>query len=178
MREAPTAAQLEAAKQGSEADLAAIIAYEMPVIRRLARRVVGPGLDFDDAVQEGIIGLFSAIEHYHPGQSAAFPTYAAVCIRNAIFSAKKAAGRKKHAPLNQSVPLQEDQSTPGPEEQAIASEQVTAALNKAQTLLSPLEKEVLQLYLAGYSHRQIAARISKSEKAVENALARIRRKLK
>lgn len=178
MREAPTLAQLEAAKNGNEAELAAIIAYEMPVIRRIAHKVVSPGLDFDDAVQEGLIGLFSAIEHYRTEQSAAFPTYAAVCIQNAIYSAKKAASRKKHAPLNQSVPLQDEQSIPGPEEQAIAKEQVSATLTKAHTMLSPMEKSVLSYYLEGFSYRQIAEKIGKEEKAVENALSRIRRKLK
>lgn len=178
MKEAPSPQQIEAAKRGNEVALAAIIVRFMPRIRQLARRAAAPGLDFDDAVQEGIIGLFSAIQHYTAGQGATFTTYAMVCIQNAIASAQKAAGRKKHRPLNQSVPLTPEQSVPGPEEQTIASEQVDITLQKARMVLSAMEKSVLLLYLGGYSHRQIAVRIGKSEKAVENALGRIRRKLR
>lgn len=178
MREPLDTARLEAARRGSEADLAALIAQFMPFIRRVAWRSAGPGLDFDDAVQEGLIGLFAAIQSYRPGGLASFDTYARVCIQNAAASARKAAGRKKHRPLNQSVPLPDEQSTPGPEEQAITSEQVSQTLKKAETVLSPLEKTVLRLYLDGYTHRQIARRIAKGEKAVENALARVRRKLR
>ncbi|MDL2293860.1 sigma-70 family RNA polymerase sigma factor [Ruminococcaceae bacterium OttesenSCG-928-D13] len=178
MKEAVPTAQIEAARQGSEADLASIIARYMPFIRRTARRHTGPGLDFDDAVQEGLIGLFSAIETWQPGGRAGFSTYAGVCIQNAILSARKAAGRKKHRPLNTSVPIPDGQSIPGPEEAAIASEQVNLTMEKAKAVLSPMEKTVLLLYLDGFSYRQIAQAIGKPEKSVENALGRVRRKLR
>lgn len=173
-----TAAQIEAARNGSEPDTAAIIARFMPTIRRISRRAVSPGLDFDDAVQEGIIGLFSAIQTWRPGASAAFPTYATVCIHNAILTAKRTAGRKKHTPLNQSVPYTENESIPGPEEAADAREQVDITLQKARTLLSPMEKDVLRMTLDGASQKQIARKLGKSPKSVENALARARTKLR
>ncbi len=178
MREGTEAAQLKAAKAGGEAELAALIARFMPAIRRAARRAAGPGLDFDDAVQEGLIGLFSAIQSYGEGRGAGFSTYAAVCVSNAVASAKKAANRKKHAPLNHSIPISETQSVPGPEEAAIASEQVRVAMKKARTVLSPMEKKVLRLYLDGFPYRQIAKRLDVNEKAVENALGRVRKKLR
>ena len=170
--------QLNAAKSGSEVDLAAIMARFMPVIHRAARRVAGPGIDFDDAVQEGIIGLFSAIQTYGANRGASFSTYAVVCINNAVTSAKRAASRKKHAPLNQSVPISDTQSVPGPEDAAIVSEQVQVTLTKAGTVLSGLEKSVLWLCMDGFSYRQIAKRLGVNEKAVENALGRVRKKLR
>ncbi|NLW79663.1 MAG: sigma-70 family RNA polymerase sigma factor [Ruminococcaceae bacterium] len=178
MREPTTRAELEAARQGGDAELAAIITRFMPAIRRVARRAAGPGLDFDDAVQEGLIGLFFAIQNWREGRGAAFNTYAITCIQNAVLSARRAAGRKKHAPLNQSVPLGDAPAVPGPEDAAIANEQVGLALARARTLLSPLEKTILRLYLDGLSYREIALRIGKTPKTVDNALARVRRKLK
>lgn len=166
-----------AAKNGNEAALATIIARYMPLIRRLAKRTAQPGLDFDDAVQEGLIGLFAAIEHYRPDCGAAFSTYAAVCVRNVIHSAGKAAGRKKHQPLNQSVPLSEAESIPGPEEQAIASEQVKLTLEKARLTLSTFERRVLCLRMDGLSGPEIALHMGKPIKSVENALRRARHKL-
>ena len=46
------------AQQGDENALAALIARMMPAIRKGAADCTAPGLDFDDAVQEGLIGLF------------------------------------------------------------------------------------------------------------------------
>ena len=178
MKDVPAGAQLRAAREGSEAALAAIMARYMPLIRWCARKAAGPGLEFDDAVQEGIIGLFSAIQNYREGRGANFSTYANVCVQNAVTAAQRASRRKKHAPLNQSLPIEEAPSVPGPEDAAIASEQVRVTLQKARTVLSPLEKTVLRLYLDGFSHRQIAARLGRGEKSVENALARVRQKLR
>ena len=178
MREPILPQELEAAKNGNEPALAAVIAHTMPMIRRFARRAVRPGLDFEDAVQEGLIGLFFAIEQYNPASGTSFHTFAAVCANNAILSAKKAAGRKKHAPLNQSIPLADTQSIPGPEEQTIVNEQVDITLEKARLTLSPFEKRVLQLRLLGYSGAEIAKRTGRTQKSVENALLRARSKLR
>lgn len=178
MKEAVLAREIAEARSGNEPALAAVIAQYMPLIQRLARRAARPGLEYDDAVQEGLIGLFAAIENYQDGKGAAFPTYAAVCVRNAILSAQKAAGRKKHAPLNHSVPLSERQSIPGPEEQTIAHETVSIALAKARRDLSQLEKSVLRLTLDGESQSEIARRLDRPVKSVENALRRARSKLR
>lgn len=178
MKENVTPEEIEQARSGNEPALAAIIAKEMPLIRRLARRASRPGLDFDDAVQEGLIGLFRAIQQFNPQGGASFSTFAAVCVQNAITGAQRSAGRKKHAPLNQSVPIPQNQSIPGPEEQAIASEQVSLTLEKVRTSLSGFEKKVLRLVLVGYSNAQIAHRLGKDKKSIENALLRARRKLR
>lgn len=170
--------EIEAARSGSEPALASIIARRMNLIRRLASRAVAPGLDMEDAVQEGLIGLFQAIETYHPDRNATFATYSAICIQNSIASARKAAGRKKHAPLNQSVPLAEQQSIPGPEEQAILNEQVSITMARMHTRLSPLERSVIRRSLAGDTRKEIARRLGLSVKSVENALLRARHKLK
>ncbi len=172
------AAQVAAARGGGEAELAAMIARFMPVIRRAVRKNAVPWLEVDDAVQEGIIGLFHAIQTWREGRQASFQTYAAVCIQNAVISARRAAGRKKHAPLNHSVPIPEAHSTPGPEDAAIATEEACRTLEKARMVLTQLEKTVLQLMLDGYSHAQIAGKTGRSPKAVESTLARVRRKLR
>ena len=85
--------QIEQARNGDEQAIAGLIARQMPQIRSLAAKAVRPGLDFDDAVQEGIIGLFSALETFDAQKGAAFATYANVCVQNAIVSAVRAAGR-------------------------------------------------------------------------------------
>ena len=169
---------LAKARAGQEAAVAAVLTHMMPPLRRLAARAVCPGLEFDDALQEGIIGLFGAIKTYRPTGGASFETYAAVCMRNAITAARRAAGRKKNAPLNQSLPLEDAAPAPGPEELAIRREQLEAAASDIRTRLSPFERKVLAAHLAGGSYRQIARQLGCTPKAVENALVRLRRKLR
>lgn len=166
------------ARAGDEPALAALITWQMPAIRALAARAVCPGLAFDDAVQEGLIGLFHAIEHYDERGNASFSTYANVCVQNAILDAQRAASRRKHAPLNEFVPLEDSQPAPGPEEQAEAQEAYSSMLHSIATRLSPREKQVLALFLDGCSYGEIAVRLGLPEKAVDNALQRVRAKLK
>ena len=166
------------AKQGSQAELAALVAHMMPCIRHNAAQNVGPGLEFEDAVQEGVIALFQAICTYQEQQGASFETYAAVCIRNGIVAARRAAQRKKHGPLNYSLPLTEQTPTPGPEELAIQQEGLNHTLELIQTQLSDLEQTVLELTLDGNNSSRIAQKLGCTQKTVENALFRARRKLR
>ena len=178
MREPITGMELKAAQNGEEPALAALITRYLPIVTRYARRSVHPGLDIDDAVQEGLIGLFKAVKSYEEGRGASFSTYAAICIQNAVSSAQKAAKRKKHAPLNSSVPIPEGQSIPGPEEQTIVNEQLSLTMEKMRVRLSKMEKAVMAMYLNGFSYGEIARKLGKTPKAVDNALTRIRRKLR
>lgn len=173
--------QLQRAKEGDEQALAALIARQMPLIRALAARSVSPGLEFEDAVQEGLIALFFAMGSYDGARGASFSTYASVCIRSGIADAVRRAGRRKHAPLNRSVPLDDAGHVPmagGPAEEAEAREQYRATMHQLETRLSSLEKQVLALFLDGLSYGAIARRLGVGEKAVDNALQRVRAKLR
>lgn len=109
----------------------------MPAIRKGAAAAAAPGLDFDDAVQEGLIGLFHAVRSYRADKKVPFTAYAAACIANAQQDARRSATRKKHAPLNNSVPLPENSAAPGPEELAIANERCAAVLERINTRFRP-----------------------------------------
>ena len=166
------------AQQGDENALAALIARMMPAIRKGAADCTAPGLDFDDAVQEGLIGLFHAVRSYRTDKKVPFTAYAAACIANAQQDARRSATRKKHAPLNNSVPLPENSAAPGPEELAIANERCAAVLERINTQLSPLERGSLLASLEGHTAAQTAQLLHCTPKAVENALMRARKKLR
>ena len=148
---------LALAQNGDETAVAALIARMMPAIRKGAAAATAPGLDFEDAVQEGLIGLFEAMHRYDTAAGMAFASFAAACITHA-----------------QQLP----QPGPDPEEQAIASEQYAATIERMQTELSPLERSVLLATLNGQTAAQIAQEKQLAPKAVANALARARRKLR
>ena len=140
--------------------------------------------DSEDLIQEGMIGLLSAIRGFRPDEGTVFPSYAEVCIRNRIHSAVKAAARGKHGPLNGSVsmdsPLFEGSvgsfPTDDPEDMFISREEQEARLRALRGKLSAFEVTVLEFYLNGYSCQEIAVQTKRSFKSVDNAVQRIRRK--
>lgn len=172
-----TPALLQRAAAGDEAAQASVIARCMPGIRRIAAANVVPGLEREDAEQEGLIALFHAMAAWRE-DGAGFETYAMRCVRNAITDARLRASRKKHQPLNEALPMAETASTPGPEETAVARETYRATVRALRTGLTPLERQVLLARLDGGSYEAIAARLHITPKAVDNALRRVRAKLK
>ena len=162
------------------AEEALVLRYHR-VVRICARPFFLAGGDSEDLIQEAMFGLLKAIREFDPGRDAAFRTFAEVCIRNRILTVVSAAGREKHAPLNNSVSMEEEAGLPdrafGPEDTLILREEQVERLQRLRTKLSPLERKVLSLYLEGYSYEEIAARVGRSVKSVDNAVQRIRRKV-
>ncbi len=158
------------------------------VVRMCARPYFLAGGDSEDLIQEGMIGLLSAIREYDESKGANFKTYAEACVHNRILSAVRSASRMKHAPLNDGVSLEDvlsDESQSlgtsyyerSPEEQVLARESESEFISAFTRCLSKLETEILHLYLQGLSYSEIADSTGKDSKAVDNAVQRIRRKL-
>ncbi len=158
------------------------------LVRICARPYFLSGGDSEDLIQEGMLGLLSAIREFNPEKGAAFKTFAEACIRNRIQSAIRNAARKKHAPLNDGIPLDDvlsdESQTLGtqfyqrsPEEQVLARETEKEFISAYSRHLSKLETEILPLFLGGLSYQEIAAAVGKDIKSVDNAIQRIRRKL-
>ena len=182
MNEAISQQQLALCRAGDEQAIAGLIARLMPVLRAAAARGVCPGLEFEDALQEGLIALFSAVKQFDESRGVPFESYAAACVHNAVRSAQRAAARRKHAPLNHSVPMEqaEAQQDPGqsPERAVEASERLARTMAGIATRLSPMERRGLALFLDGQPYSAIAKRLGVQEKAVDNALQRVRAKLR
>ena len=154
-------------------------------VRNQARTLYLIGGDSDDLIQEGMLGLFKAIRDYRPEKEVSFEAFAKLCISRQLYSAVQAAGRQKHVPLNTYVELSDqldaqDDGPQGksPEELLIDRENMEKLKEEIWQLLSPMEKKILRSYLDGESYTETASRLKKSPKSVDNALQRIRRKLK
>lgn len=169
---------LQAARSGDDAAMAALIAHFMPTVRHGAHGCVSPGLDLEDAVQEGLIGLLRAVKSCSPEQEEAFEAYARTCILNAQRTARRAALRKKNGPLNQSVLLSDEAESPGPEQLMLEKEAYSDTLWRLNTELSSLERKVLRLHMEGCRIGVAARKLHITPKAAENALCRARRKMK
>ncbi|MBE6813052.1 MAG: sigma-70 family RNA polymerase sigma factor [Ruminococcaceae bacterium] len=168
------------AQQGDQAAVNTLLERYTATVRSVASCSFGASLEPDDLAQEGMLGLLAAVYSYAPEKAASFHTYASVCISNRIRSAVRADTRLKHSPLNSSVPLNDANISPGgnPEDLFVASEQAEQILAVLAKELTPLESQVLRAFLVDKSYRVVAGKLSLTEKAVDNALQRIRKKLR
>lgn len=151
-----------------------------PLVKRQARTMYLIGGENDDLIQEGMIGLFKAIQNFRTGEEGSFYTFAELCITRQMYTAVQASNRKKHAPLNSYVSLDEEPQIymePNPEDLVIDQENLENRYNQIHSRLSNMEKLVLELYLEGKSYGQIASVIGKNEKAVDNTIQRLKKKL-
>ncbi len=164
------------------------------MVRSQARNLYMPGADTEDLLQEGMIGLFKAVRDYKPGEGTVFFTFAYLCVSRQMLTAVRASGREKHEPLNHYIslaspqetaaysdgtdPVKEREAREDPEQLLLereSMEQLESVLNEQ---LSALEKKVLDLYMSGMSFKEIADELGRGEKSVDNALRRVRTKLR
>ena len=156
------------------------------LVRQKARAMFLIGGDTDDLIQEGMIGLFKAVRDFQPNREASFATFARMCIDRQIYSAIQNSNRQKHQPLNSYVSLnQEDESSPiwqlcveNPEAIIIDQENTLDLQKKISDYLSSMENKVLDLYLKGVGYVEIGRILGKSPKSIDNALQRIRTKIR
>ncbi|MEG1427408.1 MAG: sigma-70 family RNA polymerase sigma factor [Oscillospiraceae bacterium] len=135
--------------------------------------------DREDLLQEGLLSLYYAAKTYKTGFDASFSTYAAVCIYNRLSNVARSHKSKKNALLNNSVSLEDvDSSVPSPEMDLEHREDFEAVLNQIHISLSDFERKVLGLYLGGYKRTEISEKYGVSVKAFDNAMGRVRKKLK
>lgn len=173
------------AKQGDRDAEETLVKRYTRLVRQLARPYYLAGGDSDDLIQEGMIGLMCGVREYDESRPASFRTFAETCIRNRLYSAVRAAARDKHAPLNQSVPLEipffDGQGSlygvmADPQDLIIGREGVQDTLSGVRKQLSEFEAKILGYYLDGMTIREMAKAVSRSPKSVDNAVQRIRRK--
>ena len=160
------------------------------LVRTEARKFFLTGGDEEDLIQEGMIGLFKAVRSYQEERDVAFSTFATICVRRQIYSTVTASNRKKHGPLNNYISifgsfteengkLNEvlEDSLENPEELLLRKEKIRNYYDIINEKLSDYEKQVMEHYLNGDDYTQIAKKLGRTDKSIDNAIQRIRRKL-
>lgn len=164
--------------------------YE-PLINKIAIKMLSfcknNGLEKSDLVQEGMIGLNHAIERYHEQKDVLFYTYAKKCIERKMISVVISSNRNKNKILNESISYDDDENlilkfvkseTPSPEQEIINIEIEEELLQKIKKVLTDLEEEVFSLLISGFKYKEIAEMLDKDSKSVDNAIQRIKTKIK
>ena len=163
------------------------------MVRRVSGHYYIEGGDREDVVQEGMIGVMKAVRDFDPDAGASFRSFAQLCINRQIVSAIRHAARKKNAILSESISLNrsadpEQEHGPTLEETIAAADSDPAVQlflndlerflqNNGNSLFSPLESEVWEEMRVGGTSREIAGRLGKPVKVVDNTMQRVRRKI-
>ena len=150
------------------------------LVTGLVRRYFLRGGDYDDLYQEGMIGLLYAIRRYDPERSENFEAFASTCIKNRLFDAlrRDIAANDKLFQTTESIKDFKEGSSGEPESKVLADESAKEIKEALTGLLSAFEVSVLDLYLEGYTVKEAAEKLNKPSKSVDNAIIRIRNKLK
>lgn len=152
------------------------------VVSKMVKYCKNTGLEENDLYQEGMLGLTNAIKNYDENMDNKFYTYAKICIEKKIISAIVASKRMKHRAMNESIFIEDTDNSifkiDGPEEMIIDIENETEMLNKIKNGLTDFEDQVLLLKIGGLKNKEIADVLDRDDKSVDNALQRIRGKVR
>ena len=135
--------------------------------------------DSDDLRQEGLMGLLRAIASFDIHRGVKFSTFAEVCIVNQMktFLAKS---RKNPVPCESLDDISADSISEEetPESIYINKEFFSELWYAVDNILSEKERKIFSLCIQGISYRETAKKLGISEKAVDNAMQRARRKIR
>ncbi|MBQ7638602.1 MAG: sigma-70 family RNA polymerase sigma factor [Clostridia bacterium] len=167
-------------QNGNKDALTALLSRSRAFVEGISSRYSGVSVEKDDLFQEGMLALLSAAYTYSPEKNASFKTYASVCVNNRLRSVLRSENENKNIPLNTYIPLDELNISGGtePEDKLISLEETEALYDIFDRDLSVLEKKVLICRLEGSGYCEIAKKLNITEKAADNAMQRVRAKLK
>ena len=142
-------------------------------------------IEAEDLYQEGLIALMYAARSYREESAVSFGTYADSCILHRFISIRRKLQTKKTIPTQSLTPIETQEEGPAaldpnsdPETFVIEQENLQRLRTKIFSILSPLEAKIFTLYLGGYSYEEICEKLSLPKKSIDNALSRVRRKLR
>ena len=151
------------------------------IIGAIARKFSAKGYEHNDFVQEGLLALMRAVASFRPEKGMSLKNYVSVVVERRLISVVRADRTQKAVPSSALVGLDDlehdvEDISGSPEELVMMHERLRLVLDKLRVLLSKREYEVLMLYAEGLGYGEIAHRLGVSEKSVDNALQRVRKK--
>lgn len=182
------------ARRGDEGAESFLLNKYKSLVKSRANKLYIIGGELDDLIQEGMIGLFMAVRSYDESKGTSFATFARLALERRMYNAIRAQNTKKNMPLNNyvSLDMRENHREVGgdnisllrasennePESKLIDRENTDFLMGKLDQELSGYEKEVLKLYMLGKDYKDIGEELDKSPKSIDNALQRIKKKLR
>jgi len=158
--------------------------YELYIrLRSVQMRIAG--VETEDMIQEGMIGLYSAVLSFRAEGGASFRTYAYICIKRRILSAVRSANRQKHIPLCNYLSLDDEANAQSAaltsvinlEDMIVCRENISVLRNVVENSLTASERGILNMYISGVSYAGMAEVLHVSIKSIDNSLQKIKKRL-
>ena len=170
------------AAAGDDEAMAHLISAVTPIAKAKASGFAKARISNEDLLQEGMLGFLDAVKKFDPSKGVPFKAFAETCINNRIVSAVRKNFNSKNAALSNAVSFEAENSdivTGGDPADIVSDKFETEYLAELLSSgLSDFEKQVIDLRLRNKSYAQIAQELDRSEKAVDNAIQRIKRKMR
>lgn len=168
-------------QNGDESAFNEIFKRYIRLIFSIASKYSAESFEKSDFVQEGLIGLLSACRTFDENAGASFKNYASLCVERRFISIIKKASQRKDTAQNGVVSIYDLEltadSSSDPEEIVLSKEFLQSSYKKFREKLSKLEYEVFLQYMSGAKYAEISENLKITEKAVDNALQRIKKKI-
>lgn len=177
------------AKQGDDEAFNQLATIYKPYISLISRRYFLIGGDSEDIFQEGLIGMYKAVMSYKEDENVSFKTFALLCINRAIKTSITKSNRQRNKALNESISVDmemEDEDAwaillisdeLSAEEELIKKQKIKFVFQEMNKVLNDTQKQILKMYLLNKKYAEIAEKIGKDVKYVDNALTQIKKKL-
>ncbi|MGI6201914.1 MAG: sigma-70 family RNA polymerase sigma factor [Eubacteriales bacterium] len=168
------------AKSGNNAAFSELVEMYSPLINSMVSHFSGDArqynLEPEDLRQEAIIALYGAVKAFNAEQKdVTFGLFAKICMRNRLISiVRNCRGRAE----TESSESETDLAASSPEQDLIDRENYERLIQVIDESLTDYEKAVFKLFILDKSYREIAAALGRDVKSVDNAVCRIKRKLK
>lgn len=182
------------AKNNDKKAIEKLLKENESVIQAQVSKFFVKGMEEEDLKQEASIAFLDSIKTYDPEQNDNFPAFASICIERRLITLLSSSQRQKNIPLNTSYSLDYktkyndedsvmlldliDEDLDTTEDKIIKEEKLRILMEKTEKILSKFEMKVLSLYFKGYSYNEMAKQLNSNEKAIDNAIQRIKQKIK
>jgi len=176
------------AKDGCSASFDALLQrYKIRLKAHARRYFIRAGADYDDLVQEAMIGFFKAVRDFNL-ERGAFPAFVELCVKRQVITFIKTMTRHKHHISNNALSLDAPRSAYNMEPLSAAISGVepdftqrlahTAFIERLATRCSKIERHVLAMYTTGYTYEEIGIALGVGYKSVDCTIWRIKVKAK
>ena len=175
------------AQEGNEDAVNIIYQKYKPIIVKKSKNAIvfatHHGIDINDIMQEGFIGLDEAIKNFSQDTDASFYTFAMLCIDRQILNYVRKITGGKDKVLNDAITINDslektvDDGT-NLELSFMGKDNDIYIVNEIRKILTDFERKVFDLRIKGYSFEEIGNELNKDIKSIYNTLQRIRLKIK
>jgi RNA polymerase sporulation-specific sigma factor len=165
-------------KSGDDASFEQLLSKYNALIISMAKKysdMCATSPQLDDFLQEAKMAFYNSVLSYDEKTGVTFGAYAKVCVRNRLVSCVRVNNSKKRQKRSDT---KDSYDIENPQDTLIVRELEKKLFSLAKDRLSPYEKKIFGYYLAGERAKEISKKVTRSEKSVNNAIYRIKAKLK